>query len=374
MKTESQQKFILPDLTDLYTKKWIIWNGCRIKTVFIIHLLDQFLSKWTGYRRDWIRLNSRVLKKEYGSIYTYILDWLIQNGHLELWKNYSVGIKSKTYRLTQDAKSKPILAATIQIPQKLAKIKLDDSNIELDWVRLELIEGLKQVQIDRNAAIEWCDKNIDRNSIQYLSNIMSINRISNCSIYSHTDKWGRLHTNFTSLKKEIRQQFLSVNGNKLVELDIKNSQPFFLWLLMRENGCNGDSGYTESIFNGQIYDQLSSEIGCNRSEAKIAIYKVLFGRNKTNQYDQWFQSKWPITYQWILDYKAECKSYKALAQRLQKRESQFIFNHLIPEIYKWHKPIIITVHDSILFEEQWYNDVKRIFGQALDQLVKSWKY
>jgi len=371
MQTKIEQKFILPDL-DLYTKKWVYWNGQRIKTVFIIHLMDQFLSKWAGYRRDWIRLNSRILKSQYGSLYVHILDWLIQHGQLELWKNYSVGIKSKTYRLTASAKAQPILAASIEVPTKLVQIYQDDLDTNEDWIKLELIESLKRVQIDRDHALAWCDRHLEKGTIQHLSNTMSINRIHSGTIYSHWDRWGRLHTNFTSLKKELRQGFLSVNGNKLVELDIQNSQPFFLWLLMRESGSNGDKGYTDAVFTGKIYEQLATDFDITRKEAKVLIYRVLFGRNRGTKCDQWFQKAWPETYKWIIEFKKECKSYKALAQQLQFRESQFIFHNLIPEIYSWHKLTIVTVHDSIMFEEKWLIDIKKIFDRSVEQLVKTW--
>ena len=45
------------------------------------------------------------------------------------------------------------------------------------------------------------------------------------------DDFGRFHTNYTILKKEIRNNYLTISNEMLIEIDVKNSQPLFFAVL-----------------------------------------------------------------------------------------------------------------------------------------------
>ena len=62
-----------------------------------------------------------------------------------------------------------------------------------------------------------------------------INNIAEGNLFFTFDPHGRFHSSFTNLKKEIRNQYLTIDGQKLSCLDIKTSQPFFLVQIMKEN-------------------------------------------------------------------------------------------------------------------------------------------
>ncbi|MDD2675625.1 MAG: hypothetical protein PHF81_12165, partial [Flavobacterium sp.] len=51
--------------------------------------------------------------------------------------------------------------------------------------------------------------------------------------YSVDDNVGRFHSNLTNIKKELRN-FITYDGQKLVNIDIKNSQPFFSTILFNK--------------------------------------------------------------------------------------------------------------------------------------------
>jgi hypothetical protein len=64
------------------------------------------------------------------------------------------------------------------------------------------------------------------------------------------------------------------------------------------------------------------------------------------------------------------KNYKELSHELQKMESDFIFNHVIKEIYETYPDIVLfTVHDSILFPISYYDKVKVIFDKHFQNLI-----
>ncbi|RNI22609.1 hypothetical protein [Rufibacter latericius] len=62
---------------------------------------------------------------------------------------------------------------------------------------------------------------------KYYSTLMAAERVADKDyFFKMDDKAGRVHTSLSNLKKELRN-FLTYDGKRLVEVDIKNSQPFF---------------------------------------------------------------------------------------------------------------------------------------------------
>ena len=111
----------------------------------------------------------------------------------------------------------------------------------------------------------------------------------------------------------------------------------------------------------------------DRKETKIQIFKVLYGRNRIKNQkpvEALFMELYKDVWDWIVEYKNKNKNYKILARELQKLESQFIFNKVIPKILEWKKIPIITIHDSILFQKQYKEQLQRIWIECLKQLKK----
>ena len=66
----------------------------------------------------------------------------------------------------------------------------------------------------------------------------------------------RFNTNLTSLKKELRKYIL-VNGKKLVEVDIKSSQPFILSTILNQDFTQStDNGYNLFTIYPELYDEF----------------------------------------------------------------------------------------------------------------------
>lgn len=367
-------KYVSPIFEDIYLKKTIIYKGSRLKSVNLVYLIDLFLNRYIFFNKDNVKLNSRVLKWFYGGNYYKYLEYLIDNEFIYLYKNYSVGNKSKCYKLTNKAKDNGYISANVEIPQKMVQksILLNDkfSNID-ELVKNKLINDLYSVELNIDKAKEWIDKNLDKNDKSYFINNNICTKINNRDIYYSFDNYGRFHTNFTVLKKEIRTNFLTINGSKLKEIDITNSQPFFLYLLMKDKGFTEFNGFDNDVLNGTIYDKIKEISGASRKEVKVNVYSVLFGRNMTKNYwNKLFNSLYPEVHQWIVNYKKENKNYKIIAQHLQALESEFMFKQVIPSIIAVDKNIkLITIHDSVMIQEQYYTLVKNIFLERLNSLI-----
>jgi hypothetical protein len=101
---------------------------------------------------------------------------------------------------------------------------------------------------------------------------------------------------------------------------------------------------------------------------KNLIYKVLFGKNYKNKSEDIFINLFPSIYKFIKNYKTKNGNYKILSHKLQKYESNLIYNKIIREILDTYPQIrMITVHDSIIFPIKYKKEVEIIFNEKLKQ-------
>ena len=95
------------------------------------------------------------------------------------------------------------------------------------WLR----DHLEQIKIDAQAALKGIVADTDEKHNLVENQILTIDQNQ---IFFHPDKYGRIHTNLTNLQTDIRN-YLRVGESTLAEIDIANSQPLFLSLLLRRN-------------------------------------------------------------------------------------------------------------------------------------------
>jgi hypothetical protein len=209
------------------------------------------------------------------------------------------------------------------------------------------------------------DKDID----MYNRNLYSVDCINNGHIFYHFDAYGRMHTNYTILRAFIRKNCLLIDGDRTSEIDISNSQPLFLTKLINDSKSNWIDKKEFSIFkeltmSGKYYEYIKQVLNIEeRSDVKEMTYKVLFGRNASNsKADKNFKAIFPTIHRFIQLYKKENGDYKVLAYKLQKMESDLIFNKIIKKIIISNPDIkIITVHDSIVIPTKYKDEVNAIF-------------
>jgi hypothetical protein len=298
---EYKLKYVISDIQDLFIKRNINYNGIRLKTTYIINLIDMFLNRYLIYKKDYLKLNSRILKKIYGSNYNKYLNYLIDKNIIYLHKNYSVGYKSKCFKLTKTIKLKNYNIVNIQYKKNFIE-KLNNNSIEKNIInnniKNKLINDLYKVDINP-ICLNYINDNINDNKSKII-NLNTVNKIINKDIFYSTDNYGRFHTNFTILKKHIRTNYLSINNNILIELDIVNSQPFFLYIALKNNRHSFYNNYNKNVLEGTIYDIFKDKLNITRKEAKIKIYSVLFGKNLNDDINLLFKEIYPEVYEYIL--------------------------------------------------------------------------
>ena len=383
-------QFVSKDLNYLTQQKKLDYNGINLKCSYLINIIHELIIKYyfSNNSDSKFKLSSIILKKRYGEYYNYYINYLCEQGFMTMISNYCVGKKTKTYKLNIDytydvlrwKNYDNILLKKINNRYESSITELSFSSIQVN-IRARLIESLTKVDIDYDEALKLINmrrKNGEMCDLKYQKNLISIENINSKSIYFNFDDYGRFHTNFTILKKEIRNQCLSIDNEMLSEIDIKNSQPLFFAVLLKKElpYINGDTKrYFDLVKEGLIYEDIIEKSKLNeRYEAKELIYKVLFGDNlKTNKkLNKIFRDLYPSVYEYILEFKENKNNYKELSHELQKMESNFIFNTVIKEIYETYPDIILfTVHDSIVCSKSNYNNVKVIFDKHFNELIKN---
>jgi len=381
-------QFLPREFNYLTKQKTIIFNEHNLKTDYLINIMHDLILKYYFTNEIEHNLSSKILKKKYGKIYNCYIDYLCDIKFMNLTSNYFVGKKSKSYKLNITVLD--IIRYKIEDKILLKKYKMDyissittekDSPIDIN-LRKILVDDLYHVDLDYSKSYKWLKEAKDNNTLEiskYFKNMSSIDGVESGYIYFKFDSYGRFHTNFTVLKKHIRENYITIDGEEIIEFDIKNSQPlFFAKYLKNEIGENNFNDeiwrYIDCVKNGLIYDQLlqtyPDEIH-NRHEAKILMYKLLFGLNKDFKKESiLFKKLYPTVYEYIKDFKDFSDSYKKLSHHLQALESEFIFNKVITDIKKKFPHIkLFTVHDSIVCQKKYKEEVGVIFRKHLKELI-----
>ncbi|MFA5585581.1 MAG: hypothetical protein WDA02_03430 [Saccharofermentanales bacterium] len=387
-------QFIPSKYSYLTKDKKIQYNGVNLKTDYIINIINEVMMKYYFNKEDLIdkeihfNMWSSILRKNYGSKYNYYINYLIESDFIYLVSDYYKNKKARTYKLNisnaLDVKKcritdKIILKKHTKEFLQKSFLELNNSPIPIN-IRRRLVDDLYHIKIDIDSSTNYLKYLKDNKLIsynKYIKNTISIDNISNNNIFFKFDEYGRLHTNFTVLKKYIRQNYLTINGELTYEIDMKNSQPYFLTVIMKEQMDiqkiikKDVSRYIDLVHNGLIYEEFINKFELSdRDEAKIMMYKVLFGQNgNTRKENKMFYSLFPNVYSFIKDYKSVNDNYKSLSHDLQLLESKFIFNTVVDNIYKSYDNMnLFTIHDSISCQMSDKNKVEEIFNFYKDKL------
>ena len=382
----------LPKEFEYLTKtKKVDYKEYKLKSDFLINIMHELILKFYFSENQEVKYNlwSSILRRKYGKTYNIYIQYLVDNKFFDFVSNYYVGKKAKTYKLNITSLDIIRYKATDNI--LLKKHKKDylirtftaqqESTIPI-YLRKKLIDDLYHVEIDYDKAFKWLNMAKKRKEIdlhKYMKNLSSIDGIDTGHVFFKFDAFGRLHTNFTVLKKFIRQNCLTIDGELLSEIDIVNSQPFFFAVYLKneigiENFNDEVRKYVDCVKNGLIYDEFHEKFPDklkSRNEAKMMMYKILFGNNFDNKKEsKIFKSLYPTVYEYIKEFKYLSDSYKSLSHELQNLESNFIFNTVIQEIKtKFPHIRLFTVHDSIVFPSKYKNEIELIFNSLLRKLL-----
>jgi len=217
--------------------------------------------------------------------------------------------------------------------------------------------------------------------------ISQANRIENGEIFFSVDNTsGRFHSNVTNLSKELRP-FLRIDGEHLVNIDLKNSQPYLSVILLTNPSkvsymtvnpafsmllqslkvsLNQDvKKYISLVISGELYEYLMKEfkkcgLDLSRDETKRQVLRILFARNRTPkdptnaQARRIFINSFPTVHRIFSKVRGSEKgdrtvNFKRFAILLQSIESYLILEVILKRIYRELPGVVaITIHDSVM--------------------------
>ena len=427
-----------------------------VRFIYILGLISSIPARnkdsitETGY----VSINSKLIRNFFKDYLSY-LDYLILTGVLETKGQYIQGKQSKGYRFTERYANAPLVRydypAFIQNTDNVASIQEEIYNKKtgnfvhnpiLDFPYLSYWYSTKVLQIDEEAAltcayqmmqdkiskgIQSWDINRDksRNNLikrknpltQYHAALYNINSIAigdyKVSIDSNVH---RLHSVITNLQKDYRR-FLSYNGQKLVNVDICNSQPYLLCLLLNPSfwdktsdiplnigmlshniqgmvqeehlseiykyvlslsACHDTAleNYIKTASQGKVYEYMQEvinkreNVNLKRDDIKTMILTTLFSKNRfMPTYKKYFKQNFPQIYELIRLVKKE--NHETLACILQNIESEIILHRCCCQIWNIsnHQVPVFTIHDSICTTIGNEVFVKEIMIQELTKAV-----
>lgn len=250
----------------------------------------------------------------------------------------------------------------------------------------EQVKYLKLMTIDEDFK-DFIKASYTLGTDKYNSVLASATRIVNNDIsYSVDDTSGRFHSNITNSAKGLRP-FLRINGEPMVNIDIKNSQPFLSTILLtnpaRVSGMTKNPAfsmllqtlkvhqnqdvkkYISLVVNGMFYEYLMVEfskegLNLTRSETKVQVLRILFARNRmpkdeTNrQARKIFADRFPTVHRTFKIIRGNEKGdkftrFSRFAILLQRIESHLMLQVILKRIYKeLPGTIAVTIHDSIM--------------------------
>lgn len=390
-----------------HTKKTVVvcektGKFINLKNAMIIDFMHDIIKQIYYKKTNELYIYSNVSKDRYGSNYNHYINYLCDNGYIRQVGKHLAGEYSRRYRISDeitDQKMKRYHNTDTILLKKRKKLNdnLLSTGIEggiLPEVKKKMVNDAKLVQIDHNASMMFLNGMTGKeNQLNaYNKNKYCVQIIKSGDLYCHFDEYGRMHTNFTVLKTHIRQNYLSINGDSLTELDIQNSQPLFMMKILEESPRIGVDENEFKLYKlltttSKFYQYImvNSNIK-DKKKAKKLVYTVFFGKNNRYvEYNQIFMKLFPTIFEFIKAFKNINKSvdaknkkdklktytpddYKRLSHQLQRSESNLIYNIIIKEVMENHPEIpIITIHDSIMFPKRYTEIVEEIFTRNINE-------
>ena len=401
--------------------------------LYILHLITAIpaTNKDLDCYKGFVPIYSPVLQKKVKNYREY-LDYLISRARVLITNNhYIVGLRSKGYQFNSrfSKNVKPVDVNDLGLQSALKKesplsankkkryshvLKWYNSNLEIDFnlAMAYIKEDLNRKLKNPNLRDYDTKANQFKNPyIQYNCSSVNIERISNGIFVLSVDaNVRRLHSAISNLKSEIRN-CITYNGEYLVSIDIKNSQPYistgilkssfwdsetkmhsnsdfegylsinsisktllkeifqdnnkeiFSFIMLSKSSEIKDSSdlqrYATLVQQGLFYEYFADEIGqelgidySDRKKVKAAVFQVLFTDNRFLGQEEArpkriFKDRFPNVYDLFAMIKRHDKTN--LPRLLQRIESHLMLLVVAKRITK-EKPRlpILTIHDSIV--------------------------
>ncbi len=300
--------------------------------------------KWFFSTLYLTRLQNRRTRTEYNNLpkvhmeavltnWRHVRRWCLEEGHVECDGVYAKGSKAFGYRFGA---------------------KLRDSTFRLVPVTNRGI--LKRIKARRisEPIYRWLEDNLGRMTAEVPDHLNDDDRQAlqlvndGGMVYNAEDEsGGRFHSNLTNMRSDLRQ-YLRADGRRLVQIDLKNSQPMSLVVQLDKAGVECGR-YRQACEEGTLYEMLAAGTGLTRAEAKAElIQRVFFGRRGVrSRVGTAFRREFGTVWKFVQEVKA--RDHADLACLLQRTESDLVVRSACEALRREHPGMFAaTIHDSIV--------------------------
>ena len=332
-------------------------NPRTLQTARFLSILHGMTDYDDEYQQGgWISIHSKVLQSEVGRHYRDVIDELVTMGFVESQGSWQQGHRANGYRLTEKFRDgeHEVSEQSRGVPAK-TRIRIDDT----DTTALNLVAMFDKVMIPaRVQTAGW--------------NGSALARIRRGQFFATRGTHGRLFTTFSNLCKVVRKELRTVDGERLIEVDVSCCQPLLLWhLAFRASGSPcADTfcpQYRTLCETGQLYDSLLELCQAesqkppkpdrpvvnwpsDKGELKEAFLSTLFTYKRSMQRSavyKVFARAFPEIARYLIASKK--KNYRQTSWDCQKLESQLVIDGACTSVLtNYPEAVLLTVHDAVL--------------------------
>jgi hypothetical protein len=319
-------------------------------------------------------------------------------GYVDRDPSYRAGFNAQTYGILEPYASAPLVQRELRdagLCRNLRAWREQRRQKIWDCVRRDEtpVAGEVVEHLWRHLQRVRFDGEIDFDEDFHPAHQIAVDQLRHGDFRITVDDFGRIHTNLTNFKSELRAN-LSVDGQKLVNVDIGESQSLFIGLAMSsvrtDEGKNRNRGHEDRreaqpgnahhmldsnmldkptspdwhlnrsclpndvnlylrLCEGRgLYQKVADELGTTRDQAKRKVLAAFFDtpshRNRVHDVlDSLFPSMMALMGQLKRD------DYRRLAHFAQRTESGFMFGRVLPRLMTERPELFVaTIHDSVL--------------------------
>lgn len=254
-----------------------------------------------------------------------------------------------------------------------------------DPILLKHLDTIKKLDIDIDKATKFAKKFGGLSLLKIVRDIDIIKNNNNI-IVSEDNRTGRIFTSFNLMKKELRD-FCTFNGEQMISLDLKSSQPYLLASLIMNNYHNNPlklrnfsptitsdnqnkeiQKFYDLITKDDIYLWIVKQWGQSilsdedaRNMAKTELFRYLYKKNNgSNSVQDLIKREFPIVFEIIRTIKYNSDIWMIL----QKLEADIF----ITVGNKFIEQGCLTVHDSLYFPKSLLNSISSALDSRFSEL------
>lgn len=373
-------------------REGVLWLGHCVHT----GLADDARCRDTGK----VPLRAEYLRNVIGRHYLdAVRQAALEAGYVERDRSYRAGDRSQAYWILPPYDGAPVVRWQITdagLRHNVRKWR-EERRREM-WQRIQKnetpVDAAVCAHLWRHLQRTGIDAGIDIGEAVHPAHQIAVEHIRAGEWWFTVDSFGRLHTNLSSFPKVLRR-YLSVDGERLANVDISESQPMFIGLALARGGRmpkaahTGATGakraeanqgtpslmmdntmmdknpqlegtldrkrlpgdlrrYLELCEARGLYQAVADRLGKTRDDAKKKTMQVFFDKPwHHNATSRALDELFPSVMRTMRQIKGQ--DYCRLAHFAQRIESAFMFGRVVPRIMEVRPNLFIaTIHDSVL--------------------------